>query len=110
MLSEDRVPAVGDGRPIPAPDPFARDYLLLALRLDRLLPGLVDAYFGPASLKEQVALEPPARETQSSVNFAVGTVPDVMRQSLSGAATFRMTIVPNDRSVPITSAPAVTAT
>jgi hypothetical protein len=53
---------------------------------------------------------PPARETQSSVNFAVGAVPDVMRQSLSKTATFRMTIVPNDSSVPITSAPAVTAT
>jgi hypothetical protein len=53
---------------------------------------------------------PPALEAQSSVSFAVGTVPDVMRQSLSGEATFRIRIVPSDSSVPITSALAVTAT
>jgi hypothetical protein len=44
------------------PDPIARDYLLLALRLDRLIPGLVDGYFGPAGLRAQVEAEdsPPA--------------------------------------------------
>jgi hypothetical protein len=42
-----------------APDPIARDYLLLALRLDRLVPGLVDGYFGPADLRAQVAAEEP---------------------------------------------------
>ena len=44
------------------PDPIARDYLLLALRLDRLIPGLVDGYFGPAVLRAQVEAEdsPPA--------------------------------------------------
>jgi hypothetical protein len=36
----------------------ARDYLLLALRLDQHLPGVVDAYFGPADLKAQTELEP----------------------------------------------------
>lgn len=36
---------------VPAPDPVARDYLLLALSLDQLSPGLVDGYFGPADLK-----------------------------------------------------------
>ena len=51
----------------PAPDPIARDYLLLALRLDQHIPGLVDGYFGPADLKAQVDMEqlraagPPAR-------------------------------------------------
>ncbi|HEY5496236.1 MAG TPA: hypothetical protein VIK16_06210 [Candidatus Limnocylindrales bacterium] len=47
-----------------APDPIARDYLLLALRLDRLVPGLVDGYFGPAALRAQVDAEgprPPSR-------------------------------------------------
>jgi hypothetical protein len=48
------VPAVGGMRTIPAPDPIARDYLLLALRLDQHIPGLVDGYFGPADLKAQV--------------------------------------------------------
>lgn len=59
-----RVPAVGGTRTVPAPDPIARDYLLLALRLDQLVPGLVDGYFGPADLKAQVDTEqrhPPAR-------------------------------------------------
>ena len=36
---------------MPAPDPIARDYILLALRLDQHIPGLVDGYFGPADLK-----------------------------------------------------------
>jgi hypothetical protein len=51
------VAAVGGTRTVPAPDPVARDYLLLALRLDQRIPGLVDGYFGPAELKAQVDLE-----------------------------------------------------
>jgi hypothetical protein len=39
---------------VPPPDPIARDYLLLALRLDQYIPGLVDGYFGPADLKAAV--------------------------------------------------------
>ncbi len=60
----DLVPAVGGTRQVPAPDPIAADYILLGLRLDQLIPGLVDAYFGPADLKAQVDMEqhrPPAR-------------------------------------------------
>ncbi len=49
--------AVGGDRQVPSPDPIARDYLLLALRLDQRIPGLVDAYFGPAALKAQVEIE-----------------------------------------------------
>jgi hypothetical protein len=51
------VVAAGGTRDVPAPDPVARDYLLLALRLDQHVPGLVDGYFGPADLKAQVDLE-----------------------------------------------------
>jgi hypothetical protein len=54
----------GGRRVLRDPDPVARDYLLLALRLDRLVPGTVDGYFGPAALKAQVDGEephPPAR-------------------------------------------------
>ena len=51
------TPAVGGERDVPVPDPIARDYLLLALRLDQHSPGLVDGYFGPADLKAQVDLE-----------------------------------------------------
>ena len=59
-----RTPAVGGTRTVPVPDPVARDYLLLALRLDQHVPGLVDGYYGPADLKARVDLEnprPPAR-------------------------------------------------
>ena len=62
--TRERTMAVGGQRQVPVPDPIARDYLLLALRLDQHLPGLVDAYFGPADLKAQTELEPersPAR-------------------------------------------------
>lgn len=52
-----RVPAVGGTREVPAPDPVAHDYLLLALRLDQHVPGLVDGYFGPAELKARVDME-----------------------------------------------------
>jgi hypothetical protein len=53
----DRVPAVGGTRLVRSPDPVARDYLLLGLRLDQRIPGLVDGYFGPADLKAQVDME-----------------------------------------------------
>ncbi len=51
------VPAVGGTRLVPPPDPIASDYLLLALRLDQHIPGLVDGYFGPATLKATVDTE-----------------------------------------------------
>ena len=57
MTTEPRVPAVGGTRTVPAPDAIATDYLLLALRLDQHVPGLIDAYFGPASLKAEVDME-----------------------------------------------------
>ena len=49
--------AMGGTRTVPTPDPIARDYLLLGLRLDQHIPGLVDGYFGPAELKAQVDME-----------------------------------------------------
>ncbi|MFL5756406.1 MAG: hypothetical protein ACJ77N_08920 [Chloroflexota bacterium] len=52
------TPALGGTRDVPAPDPIARDYLLLALRLDQHIAGLVDGYFGPADLKARVDIEP----------------------------------------------------
>ncbi len=51
------TPAAGGEHEAPVPDPLARDYLLLVLRLDRQVPGLVDGYFGPADLKAGVDLE-----------------------------------------------------
>ena len=64
MTSTGRVPAVGGTRMIAAPDDVARDYLLLALRLDQHLPGTVDGYYGPADLKARTDMEqlrPPSR-------------------------------------------------
>jgi hypothetical protein len=49
--------AVGGQRRIPSPDPIAHDYLLLVLRLDQHLPGLIDGYFGPADLKARSDIE-----------------------------------------------------
>jgi hypothetical protein len=48
---------MGGLRDVPVPDPVARDYLLIALRLDQHVPGIVDGYFGPADLKAQVDME-----------------------------------------------------
>jgi hypothetical protein len=48
---------MGGTRTVPEPDPIASDYLTLALRLDHHLPGLVDGYFGPASIKARVDME-----------------------------------------------------
>ena len=53
----ERRTAVGGTRTVPAPDPIAEAYLLLGLRLDQHVPGLVDGYFGPADLKARVDLE-----------------------------------------------------
>lgn len=53
-----RVPAVGGQRTVPMPDRIAERYLLLGLRLDQHLPGLLDTYYGPADLKARVDLEP----------------------------------------------------
>lgn len=54
-----RTAAVGGQRTVPAPDPIAREYLLLALRLERHIAGLVDGYFGPADLADLVGSEDP---------------------------------------------------
>ncbi len=72
MTTAGRVAAVGGTRTVPAPDPIARDYLLLALRLDQHVPGLVDGYFGPADLKAQVdmgQLRSPARLRDDAVDL-----------------------------------------
>ena len=77
-MNGERVPAVGGTRRVPAPDPIARDYLLLALRLDQHVAGLVDGYFGPADLKAQVETEqlrPPARIADDAA-MLIARLPD----------------------------------
>ena len=56
-MTAETTAAVGGRRRIPVPDRVARDYLVLALRLDQHIPGLVDGYFGPADIKAQVDIE-----------------------------------------------------
>ena len=53
----DRVAALGGTRLIPAPDDIASDYLLVGLRLDQHMPGIVDGYYGPADLKARADIE-----------------------------------------------------
>ena len=72
MTAEPRVPAVGGTRTVPAPDPIAADYVLLVLRLDQHVPGLIDAYFGPASLKAQVDME--SRSAPAALRDAAATL------------------------------------
>jgi hypothetical protein len=63
VTAGERAPAVGGTRTVPAPDPVARDYILLGLRLDQRIPGLVDGYFGPAEIKAQADMEQPRTPT-----------------------------------------------
>jgi len=74
------VPAVGGTRKVPAADPIAEEYLLLGLRLDQRIPGLVDGYFGPADLKARVDMEQlraPARLRQDATLLADRVTTDV---------------------------------
>ena len=76
MTAPDRpgesVTAVGGERLVPEPDPIARDYLLLALRLDQHVSGLVDGYYGPRDLKARVDMEnlrPPGRLAEDAATL-----------------------------------------
>jgi hypothetical protein len=72
------TPAAGGQRQVPVPDAVARDYLLLALRLDQHAPGLVDGYFGPADLKASVdteQLRSPARLAEDAAKL-IKRLPD----------------------------------
>jgi hypothetical protein len=63
---------------VPEPDSPARDYLILALRLGKVMPGLVDAYFGPQDLKAQVDAESPlsAVQLRNEVATLLARLPD----------------------------------
>ncbi|MGH2537545.1 MAG: hypothetical protein ACRDHL_09145 [Candidatus Promineifilaceae bacterium] len=47
----------------PPIDDFGRDYLRLALNMDRLVPGFLDAYYGPPELKALAASDQPKSPT-----------------------------------------------
>ncbi len=82
-----RVAAVGGTRTVPAPDPIARDYLLLGLRLGQQVEGLVDGYFGPADLKGQAdteQLRPPAQLRDDAVALRERVASEVVEQDRRG--------------------------
>jgi hypothetical protein len=92
LTTDDRLPvdlvsAVGGMRSVPAPDPVARDYIRLGLRLDQHIPGLVDGYFGPAAIKAQVETEqlrPPDRLRDDATSLRerlASEVPDPDRRA-----------------------------
>jgi hypothetical protein len=69
----------------------AERYLTLGLRLGRHVDGLVDAYFGPSELAEQVAAEAlvPAEELAAEADALLGTVPDGwLADQLRGLRTY----------------------
>ena len=69
--------AVGGERRVAVPDPIARDYLLLCLRLDQLAPGLSTAT-GPADLKaavDQEQLRPPSALADDAAALRAGSMP-----------------------------------
>jgi hypothetical protein len=74
------VPAVGGIRQVPAPDPIARDYILLGLRIEQHQPGYVDGYYGPAELKaivETEQLRSPARLREDAIALRERLVAEV---------------------------------
>ena len=85
-MSAERTTAVGGIRQVPVPDAVARDYILLALRLDQHVPGTVDGYYGPAGLKAQTDMEQlrsPGRLAEDAVALRArlgGEVEDAARR------------------------------
>jgi hypothetical protein len=84
------VVAVGGQRRVLVPDPIARDYLLLGLRLDQHVPGLLDGYFGPADLKASVdiaELRPPGRLVDDAAGLLERIAADVPEPDRRGWLT-----------------------
>jgi len=98
-VTAETTTAVGGQRLVPEPDTIARDYLVLALRLDQHSPGLVDGYFGPADIKAQVdteQLRPPGALAADAVRLQEridSDVPEPDRRSwLAGQVTALRTL------------------
>ncbi len=68
---------------MPDVDRVARDLVLLALRLDRLVPGLVGNYLGPAELRRRIDLEPVRAATD------LGADADRLTAALAGSGGHR---------------------
>jgi hypothetical protein len=70
---------------------FVERYLLIGLRLGKLIPGLVDAYYGPAELSRRVEAEGPpdpamlASEARSLIDELDGAIEEAQRARWLGA-------------------------
>src|SRR5881296_2419269 len=60
-----------------------RAYLVLGLRLDRHVEGIVDAYYGPAVLSDRVAAEPvvPAGRLREDARALIAVLDDATASS-----------------------------
>ena len=90
MTTHETVAAVGGQRRVRAPDSLASDYLLLGLRLDQHVPGLVDGYFGPAELKARADIEglrPPGRLVDDAAALLERVAADVPEPDRRGWLT-----------------------
>jgi len=70
---------------------LAERYLVLGLRLGRHVDGLVDAYYGPSELKEQVGAEElvPTEQLAADGQALLAEVPDGwLRDQVVGCATY----------------------
>src|SRR4051794_19074476 len=81
----------------------AERYVLLGLRIDRHVDGMVDAYFGPAELAAQVEAESPA-EPSSLVAAADELLDELddswLRDQVAGLRTFAGVLAGESREYP----------
>src|SRR3954466_8696454 len=81
----------------------AERYLLLGLRIDRHVDGMVDAYFGPPELAAQVSEEPPAEPTSlvAGADELLDELDDGwLRDQIAGLRTFAGVLAGEPRSYP----------
>lgn len=89
-------------------NPLVRDYLLLGLRLGRLVDGLVDCCYGVPELRARVAAEPPAdpRELSRQARRTLAALPDsdldpARRDFLAAQLTALRTVADRVAGVPM---------
>ncbi|MDX6388619.1 MAG: hypothetical protein QOD85_2421 [Gaiellaceae bacterium] len=79
----------------------AQQYLVLGLRLGKHVDGLVDAYYGPAELKEQVDAEPTiaAESLAAEADAMLAELPDSwLYDQVKGCATYAHVLAGDDIS------------
>ncbi len=77
---------------MPQPDTFGADYLRLTLEIDKHLDGYLDAYYGPAALRDELRAAPlrPPADLLADVDRLEENIPaDDPTRALYLAATLR---------------------